>query len=91
MSQAQVIPGAKPGTRASLSSALPGELKGGPFGWIRRMNEPAPQAPAPIEMPTIDAETIRQARLREMRRMVVQNQGRESTILGGSNTTLGGA
>ena len=48
-------------------------------------------APAPVVMPTIDSEEVRRARLRATRRMVAQNQGRESTILGGSNTTLGGA
>jgi hypothetical protein len=76
---------------SSLSSMTPKEAKGGPFGWIRQQNEPTPSAPAPVEMPTIDAETVRRARLRAQRRMVAQNQGRESTILGGSNTTLGGA
>ena len=76
-----------------MSNIIPKEMKGGPFGWIRRMgDEQAPgAAPAPVAMPTVDAETVRRARLRAMRRMVSQNQGRESTMLGGQNTTLGGS
>lgn len=75
-----------------MSSIVPNETKGGPFGWIRRMGDESAVSPppAPKEMPTIDAETVRRARLRAMRRMVAQGQGRESTILGGANTTLGG-
>ena len=48
-------------------------------------------APPPIPMPVADSEEVRRARLRAMRRTVAQNQGRESTILGGAGTTLGGA
>jgi len=62
------------------------------IGAIRGMGDAGPAAaPAPVEMPTIDAETVRRARLRAQRRMVAQNQGRESTVLGGANSTLGGA
>jgi hypothetical protein len=61
------------------------------IGAIRSAGDDAPApAPAPVTMPTIDSETIRRARLRAMRRMVAQNQGRESTILGGANNNLGG-
>lgn len=78
---------------SSLSNMTPNEMKGGPFGWIRRMaDEGAPaSAPPPAEMPTIDSEAVRRARLRAQRRMVAQNEGQASTNLGGSNTTLGGA
>lgn len=76
---------------SGLRNSIPGAMKGGPFGWIRGQTEPVQAAPAPVEMPTIDAETQRRARLRATRQSVAQNQGRESTILGGSNTTLGGA
>lgn len=75
--------------KEDVSGAIPEAAKGGPFGWIRRLNEPTPGAPAPEKMPTIDSETIRKARLRAMRRMVAQGQGRESTMLGGAKQTLG--
>ena len=78
---------------SSLSKMVPNEAKGGPFGWIRRMADEGapPPPPPPVEMPTADSETIRRARLRAMRQMVSQNKGRESTMLGGSSTTLGGS
>jgi len=67
------------------------QLMRGGIDRIRGQAEETPAAPAPVTMPTIDSETVRRARLRAQRRMVAQGQGRESTMLGGSNTTLGGA
>jgi hypothetical protein len=79
-------------------------VAGGPFGWIKRLEEDEPTAPAPVEMPTADSETVRLARLREMRKMVSMNKGQQSTLLGGAtpaavtpvttapaSSTLGGA
>ena len=62
------------------------------IGKIREQGDDSPGTPpSPVKMPTIDDETVRRARLRAMRRIVAQGEGRGSTILGGSNTTLGGA